>query len=329
MALLFSFLPATAYAWEMTAVQVDDLRVRYQDLTAVDGVSFTADFGEVTAILGPNGAGKTSTIETCEGFRQPTSGSVRVLGLDPFRERTTLHSEVGVMLQEGGVYPSARVAETIAQYCEIYGRGANANDLLDQVGLRDRATSTWRRLSGGEKQRLLLALALAARPRIAFLDEPTSGVDVNGRDDIRAIITRLASEGTAVILATHELDEAERLANRVVMFHKGRIVANGSLATLRSGRSSVRFRSAPTLDTVALSKHLGLDVVGSVAGEHGEYTIAFASDDAAMSGEVVARVSTWLGSEGLPLYDLAVGAQRLEDLFRDLTRDSSPGRSGS
>jgi ABC-2 type transport system ATP-binding protein len=313
----------------MSAVVVQDLVVRYGDMTAVDGVSFDAAFGEVTAVLGPNGAGKTSTIETCEGFRRPSAGSVSVLGLDPFAQRTELHREIGVMLQEGGVYPSARVGETVVQYCDLYGRGANADELIDRVGLRSRITSTWRRLSGGEKQRLLLALALAARPRVAFLDEPTSGVDVNGRDDIRGIIRELAASGTALVLATHELDEAERLADRVVMFHKGRIVANGRLATLRGGRSSVKFRSSEELDTEALSRHVGLTVERIQFGAVGEYVIHFTSDDASMSGDLVARVSTWLGSMGLPLHDLSVGQQRLEDLFRDLTRDGHSDRGGT
>jgi ABC-2 type transport system ATP-binding protein len=307
----------------MSAVVVQDLVVRYGDTIAVDGVSFEAAFGEVTAVLGPNGAGKTSTIEICEGFRRPSEGTVTVLGLDPFARRSELHREVGVMLQEGGVYPSARVGETVVQYCDLYGRGADAQELVARVGLRDRAMSTWRRLSGGEKQRLLLALALAARPRVAFLDEPTSGVDVNGRDDIREIIRELAAGGTAVVLATHELDEAERLADRVVMFHKGRIVANGRLNTLRAGRSSVKFRSSAELDTEALSRHVGLAVERVQFGVSGEYVIHFTSDDASMSGDLVARVSTWLGSMGLPLHDLAVGQQRLEDLFRELTRGES------
>ncbi|MDP4929766.1 MAG: ABC transporter ATP-binding protein, partial [Ilumatobacteraceae bacterium] len=203
----------------MSALVVENLTIRYGDFVAVDNVSFQAEFGEVTAILGPNGAGKTSTIETCEGYRAPTSGSVQVLQKNPFTHRTSLHSEVGVMLQEGGVYPSARVHETIAQYCALYNRGVDPATLLTAVDLESKASSTWRRLSGGEKQRMLLALAIAARPRVAFLDEPTSGVDINGRDAIRHIINDLAANGTAVVLATHELDEAERLAQRVVLFH--------------------------------------------------------------------------------------------------------------
>ncbi|MDP5109697.1 MAG: ABC transporter ATP-binding protein, partial [Ilumatobacteraceae bacterium] len=273
------------------------------------------EFGEVTAILGPNGAGKTSTIETCEGYRAPTSGSVQVLQKNPFTQRTSLHSEVGVMLQEGGVYPSARVHETIAQYCALYNRGVDPATLLTAVDLESKASSTWRRLSGGEKQRMLLALALAARPRVAFLDEPTSGVDINGRDAIRHIVNDLAANGTAVVLATHELDEAERLAQRVVLFHHGKIVANAPLATMRSAQHELRFSSSPALNVQELSAHIGLQVV--VHQEH--FVVRFEDSDSAFSSELVQRVSTWLNDKNLPLNNLSIGAQRLEDIFRHLT----------
>lgn len=300
----------------MAAVEIEHLSVHYGSLRAVDDVSFVADAGEVTAVLGPNGAGKTSTIETCEGFRRPTSGAVRVLGFDPWSQRTALHREVGVMLQDGGVYPSARVAETVTQFCRLYDRGASAADLIERVGLSHRSSATWRRLSGGERQRLSLALALAARPRVVFLDEPTAGIDVNGRDDVRGIIRDLAASGCAVVLATHELDEAERLSNRVVLFNNGRIIANSTLATLRSARSTVRFRSTTGLDVAAMSRHLGLEV--NAAGD--EYSVAFTPSDSSMSADLVTRISVWLGSNSLPLHDLSVGADRLEDIFRELTK---------
>jgi ABC-2 type transport system ATP-binding protein len=300
----------------MTAVEVANLSVHYGPLRAVDDVSFGAAFGEVTAVLGPNGAGKTSTIETCEGFRRPTSGAVRVLGLDPWAQRTTLHREVGVMLQDGGVYPSARVGETVAQYCRLYNRDMSPTELVDRVGLGSRVRSTWRRLSGGEKQRLSLALALAAKPRVAFLDEPTSGVDVNGRDDVRGIIRDLAADGCAVILATHELDEAERVADRVVLFSRGKIVADSTLANLRSARTTVRFRSSTTLDTAALARHIGLDV----SANDDEFMVSFTATDSSMASDLVSRISVWLGSNALPLHDLNVGGERLEDIFRMLTK---------
>lgn len=297
----------------MAAVEVNGLTVRYGDLTAVNDISFTAEAGHITAVLGPNGAGKTSTIEVCEGYRRASAGSVRVLGLDPATQQRRLSERMGVMLQEGGVYPGARVLSTVRHYCTLYGKGADADTLVQQVGLASRRTATWRRLSGGEQQRLSLALALAARPDVAFLDEPTSGVDVNGRDTIRELVRGLAAGGCAVVLATHELDEAERLADRVVIFDGGQVIADGTLTELRRGHDEIRFRSSPTLDTVALAASIGM--VASRVG-HDEYVI-----DAPPHPRLMAQLTGWLADHGHPLTDLRAGAQRLEDVFRRLTAD--------
>jgi len=297
----------------VVAVEVSGLTVRYGELHAVRDVSFTAAAGEITAVLGPNGAGKTSTIEVCEGFRRATAGSVRVLGLDPATQQQLLSERMGVMLQEGGVYPSARVLDTVRHYCALYGKGADANALVEQVGLSARSKATWRRLSGGEQQRVSLALALAARPDVAFLDEPTSGVDVNGRDTIRGIVRGLTDSGCAVVLATHELDEAERLADRVIIFDQGLVIADGTLAELRRGHDEIRFRSSPNLDTIALATAIGM--VASRVG-HDEYVI-----DAPPHPRLMAQLTAWLAEEGHPLTDLRAGAQRLEDVFRRLTAD--------
>ena len=198
-------------------MEVDRLTVRHGDLVAVDGISFTAEAGEVTTVLGPNGAGKTSTIEVCEGYRKATAGRVTVLGLDPLTQQRQLSKRMGVMLQEGGVYPAAKVLETVQHYAALYDNGADAAALVEAVGLTSRRNATWRRLSGGEKQRVSLALALAAKPDVAFLDEPTSGRRHHRARRDRGIIRDLASNGCAVVLATHELDEAERLADRMVI----------------------------------------------------------------------------------------------------------------
>ena len=186
------------------SVLVENLTVRYGDLVAVDNVSFEAPTGSVTVILGPNGAGKTSTIEVCEGFRTG-QGHVRVLGLDPVKQHRELTNRMGVMLQGGGVYSTARVKDVIKHFCALHGKGANATELIQLVGLTARSKSTWRRLSGGEQQRLSLALALAAKPEVIFLDEPTSGVDIDWRDVIRDIILGLSQEGTTVLLASHDM----------------------------------------------------------------------------------------------------------------------------
>lgn len=305
----------------MAAVEVQGLTVRYGDLVAVDNVSFTAQAGQVTAVLGPNGAGKTSTIEVCEGYRTAAAGTVRVLDLDPATQQVRLSERMGVMLQQGGVYPSARVADTVRHYCALYDRGVSADDLVAAVGLGERATSTWRRLSGGEQQRLSLALALAARPEVAFLDEPTSGVDINGRATIRDIVRGLAAEGCAVVLATHELDEAERLADRVVIFDHGQIIADGTLAELRKGHDEIRFRSAPGLDLASLARSIGL--VASQVGPT-EYVI-----DAPPHPKLMAALTTWLAEHGHPLTDLRAGEQRLEDVFRRLTSERDTERDNA
>jgi ABC-2 type transport system ATP-binding protein len=296
----------------MSVVEVEGLTVRYGDHLAVDGISFRAEAGEVTAVLGPNGAGKTSTIEVCEGFRSAHAGTVRVLGLNPAHDQQRLSERMGVMLQDGGVSPSARVRDCVRHYCALYQRGADADAILATVGLAERPTTTWRRLSGGEKQRLSLALALAARPDVAFLDEPTSGVDVHGRDAIRAVVRGLAASGCAVVLATHELDEAERVADRVVIFDRGAIVANGSLDDLRRGHDEIVFRSDEQLDRAALAVAIG-HPVHTGGGGGGEYVVGAAPDP-----QLIAQLAGWLAQHGHPLHDLRGGAQRLEDVFRRL-----------
>jgi ABC-2 type transport system ATP-binding protein len=214
------------------ALEVENLTIRYGDITAVKSVSFIARHGEVTAILGRNGAGKTSTLEACEGVRRPTSGTLRILGHNISTAPNDLRARIGVMLQDGGIAPNARVATLVRHYCRLHQRGMNATDIIARVGLTSRASSTWRRLSGGERQRFSLALALAANPDIAFLDEPTAGVDLDGREMIREIIATLVAQGCCVVLATHDLDEAQRVAHRVVVLHHGVVVLNDSMTAL-------------------------------------------------------------------------------------------------
>lgn len=293
------------------AVEVEQLVVEYGQITAVNSVSFTARTGKITVILGSNGAGKTSTLEVCEGFRSPTAGSVRVLGLDPLRERGELNRHMGVMLQDGGVYPSSRVGEVIEHYCALYGNQMKANDLIERVGLAHRRSSTWRRLSGGEKQRLSLALALAAKPTIAFLDEPTAGVDVEGREMIREVVRDLSIEGCTVIMATHELDEADRCADDVIVFHQASIVASGTLQSLRQGHDEIRFTTERGIDPSALSAHIG----ATVLQDGSDYVVAGTSD-----AKIIGLISDWLAEQHQGIDNLRAGSQRLEEIFRRLTQ---------
>ncbi len=299
----------------VSGVVISNLVVKYDDLVAVNDISFVAPEGAVTAVIGPNGAGKTSTIEVCEGFRRATSGSVSVLGLDPVRDHHQLTTVMGVMLQGGGVYPSARVIDVINLFCALHERGADSRELVDLVGLSHRSRSTWRQLSGGEQQRLSLALALAAKPRVAFLDEPTSGVDIDGRDTIRAIIKDLAADGTTVVLASHELDEAERVADYVVMFRGGRVVASGSLQQLRAAVESIRFTSSQSIDITVLSSALGAPV--KVVAET-SYVIESSSNP-----QVLALLAQWMSERGLPLTDVRTGHETLIEMYRRITGSES------
>jgi ABC-2 type transport system ATP-binding protein len=308
----------------MAAVDVSGLVVRYGRLTAVDGVSFTADAGEVVAMLGPNGAGKTTTIETLEGYRSPTKGTVRVLGLDPVRDHSRLTPRIGVMLQQGGVYPGIRAGEALRLFAAYYDDPADPEELLARVGLERQRSTMWRHLSGGEQQRLSLALALVGRPEVAFLDEPTAGVDVGGRQVVRGIVRDLAAGGTCVLLATHELEEVERVADRVVIVDRGRLLASGTPAELagQDAGSVISFGAPPGVDTVALAERLGAPVTEVAPGE---YRV-----DAAASPATVATLTAWLAENDLALADLRAGRQRLEDVFLRLTEESrSPDEAGA
>ena len=221
---------------------------------------------------------------------------------------------MGVMLQDVGISPSSRVKETVRHYAALYDNGADAAALVDAVGLTARSTSTWRQLSGGERQRLSLALALACKPDVVFLDEPTAGIDINGRDAVRAIVRGLAHDGCAVLMATHELDEAERLADRMVIIDQGTLIADGTLADLRKGHDEIRFRSDPDLDLRALAE---TGIIASKVG-YDEYVI-----DAPPQPRLMAQLGDWLAQAGHPLHDLRAGGQRLEDVFRRLTGGDS------
>ncbi|MCX6515826.1 MAG: ABC transporter ATP-binding protein [Actinobacteria bacterium] len=294
------------------SVVVENLSVSYGDLVAVDNVSFEAPSGSVTVILGPNGAGKTSTIEVCEGFRTAKSGSVRVLGLNPVSDHRALTERMGVMLQGGGVYPSARVRDVVSHFCALHNKGVNATQLIERVGLSNRSTGTWRKLSGGEQQRLSLALALAADPDVIFLDEPTSGVDIDGRDIIADIIRDLAARGTTVVLASHDMAEAEKVATHAVLFNSGKVIASGEILTLLTSRKHLRFTSSVGLVPAELAVSINSPVV---AIGDGVYEVA-----SEPTPQLMTRISQWLADNSHPLLGVDMGTESLEDTYRRLTR---------
>ncbi|HEY3000491.1 MAG TPA: ATP-binding cassette domain-containing protein [Acidimicrobiales bacterium] len=300
----------------MAAVSVESLTITYGSVRAVQDLSFGAEAGEVTCVLGPNGAGKTSTIEALEGLRRPARGRLSVLGLEPRADHRALAEKMGVMLQEGGLHPGLRPLEALRHAAALYRHPLRPEDLLDRLGLAGRERRTTRQLSGGEQRRLALAVALVGRPQVAFLDEPTAGVDPQGRQVIRQVIADLRREGVTVVLTTHDLDEAERVADRVVIVDGGRLVADRTLDDLLasgSGGDQVRFRAAPGLAVASLADHLGGGATVTETAP-GEYLVA-----APPTPAVVAAITAWLADRDLALADLRAGRQRLEDVYLALT----------
>ena len=302
------------------AVEVHELRKAYGATVAVDGLSFRVERGEVFGLLGPNGAGKTSTVETLEGYRRPDRGTARVLGLDPVADQRALAPRVGVMLQEGGLYPGIRPLEMLRLFAAFYDEAEDPDRLLDVVGLRQAARTLVRRLSGGQRQRLSLALALVGRPEVVFLDEPTAGMDPHARATTWEVIRSLRQGGKTVLLTTHAMDEAERLCDRVAIIDRGRLVALGSPAELTraAGTGETRFSAAPGLELAALAAALSLPPAALSEDRPGEYVVR-----AAPSPELVASLTGWLRDRGVPLGDLRAGRRSLEEVFLSLTREAS------
>lgn len=307
---------------EVPAIDVEGLVVAYGSRVAVAGIDLQAGPGEVVGLLGRNGAGKTSTVETLEGYRRPAAGRVRVLGLDPTSsaDHRRLSRRMGVMLQKGGVYPGMGPLEAVELFGSYYDDPVPARDLIERLDLAQVGRTPWRRLSGGEQQRLSLALALVGRPDVVFLDEPTAGVDPRGRLAIRSEVAALRDSGACVLLTTHELEEAERMADRIVIIDAGRVVAAGTSAELTAaapGQEEIRFRSNPGLDLAELAARLG-----APAREErpGAYIVATEGTPAA-----VAALTAWLAERDQSLGDLRTGS-RLEEVFLRLTRPDEDGR---
>ena len=297
------------------ALETTDLVKKYGQVTAVAGLSLRAERAEITAIVGPNGAGKTTTIEICEGYRKPDGGSVAVLGLDPVRDARQLKPKVGVMLQSGGIPTAARTGEYLRVMAGFHARPIDPQLLLDRLGLAAAARTPFKRLSGGQQQRLSLAAAVVGRPELVFLDEPTAGLDPQARHVTWALIESLRTAGTTVILTTHFMEEAERLADRVAVVDGGKLVACGTPAELTGSAGQVRFRAEPGLDVESL---LAAIPAGSAAKESpaGHYLLEVGGQ---VDPRFVAAVTAWCADHGVLAQNLRIESRTLEDVFLELT----------
>jgi ABC-2 type transport system ATP-binding protein len=298
------------------AVAVRGLVKRYGSVTAVAGLDVRLDRGTVLALLGPNGAGKTTTIEVCEGFLRPDAGSVRVLGLDPATEGERLRPRIGVMPQGGGAYPGVRADEMINLVAACAANPLDPAWLLDVLGLAAARRVPYKRLSGGQRQRLSLACAIVGRPELVFLDEPTAGLDPQARRLVWDLVTALRADGVSVLLTTHVMEEAETLADHVVIIDNGHVVAEGSprdLTLERPDAAQLRFRAAAGLDTTRLSDALpdGCQVHEPTPGS---YVVSGKADP-----QVLSAVTAWCAAQGVLAEELRVGRRSLEDVFLELT----------
>ena len=297
------------------AVEVSDLRKTYPGGPAVlDGLSFRAERGRVTALLGPNGAGKTTTVGICEGLQRADSGTVRVLGLDPVADAATLRPRVGVMLQDGGLPSGVGALEALRHLAGLHTDPLDVDALAERLGLTSFAKTRVRRLSGGQRQRLATACALVGRPELVFLDEPSAGLDPQARLAVWDVVREVRAAGVAVVLTTHLMEEAERLADSVVVVDHGRAVATGSPDELTRGPASLAFRSRPGLPTESLARALP---VGADVSEvdTGRYLVSGIDVDP----RVVATVTNWCATHDVLAEGVGPVRRTLEDVFLDLT----------
>jgi len=314
------------------AIAVADIRKAYGKRPILTGVSFEVQQGELFALLGPNGAGKTTTVEILEGYRKADAGTVSVLGLDPVRDGAKLRPRIGLMLQEGGIDNRTTPREVLRLYARFYRNPEDPDALLEAVDLGRAAGTRYRRLSGGEKQRLSLALALLGRPELLVLDEPTAGMDPAAKQATRERIAALRSAGTTIVLTTHELGDVELLADHVAVLDRGRVVAYGTPAELTgAGAPRVRFRlSAPLADAeaAALARAVaGADARVSPAGAGAAYEMTGLKG--APDPALVAALAAWCAEHGLLLTELRLGARSLEERYLELVGADVAAEAGT
>jgi len=299
----------------VSAITVENLVVEYGDLRAVDRLDLDIASGEVYALLGENGAGKTSTIEVLEGLRTRTSGSVRVLGHDPADASRDLRDRIGIVLQSTGVERQITVAEAVALYGAVYRRPRPVGEVLELVGLGDRAEARCGTLSGGQRRRLDLALGIVGSPELLFLDEPTTGFDPSARRRAWELVDALRSDGMTVVLTTHYLDEAEHLADRVGVISAWRLIMEGTPADLqrRSGRTLVSFRCGGGKDELAAATRLAETVGNRVRLVDGRIELLTAEVTAALHA-----LTSWAVEQRVDIDSWSVAQPSLEQVFLDL-----------
>ncbi|MFD3512517.1 ABC transporter ATP-binding protein [Streptomyces sp. NPDC058657] len=299
-------------------IDVEGLRRTYAGgFEAVRSVSFSVARGELFALLGTNGAGKTSTLELLEGLARPTGGAVRVLGHDPYRERTKVRPRTGVMLQEGGFQPQLTVLETARMWAGCTSGARPVEEALELVGLAGRHAVRVKQLSGGERRRLDLAMAVLGRPEVLFLDEPTTGLDAEGRRETWELVRELREQGTTVLLTTHYLEEAEELADRLAIMHEGRIAAEGRVDEVVAAHPSRISFELPS------GYHLGdlppLGQLGVTSHQLNGRTVQLTTPSLqrAATGLLV-----WADGAGLELRGLDVRSASLEEAFLHIAREA-------
>ncbi len=298
-----------------TVLRASNFRKMYGSTVAVDDISFQVQRGEVFGLLGPNGAGKTSTLECLEGLRQPTGGELDILGVDPSRPlgARKLRNLIGVQLQALALPANMQVAEAMRFFCAYHGV-APRYDLIGRLGLEEKRHSQYHQLSTGQQRRLALALAVAHKPPILFLDEPTAGLDVGSRAELHELVRELCREGVTIILATHDMAEAEKIADRVAILLRGKLAATGTPRELTAAGSGFTKVSARTEQAVL---HLNNTAFPAVQRHHldEEYAVYFSTDP----GATVTALLNYIGAQGDKLIDLRVERPTLEERFLEIT----------
>ncbi|HEX9616726.1 MAG TPA: ABC transporter ATP-binding protein [Anaerolineales bacterium] len=296
-------------------LSVQNFRKAYGDFVAVSGISFEVQRGEIFGLLGPNGAGKTSTLECLEGIRQPDGGALNILDIDPSREPRKLHNLIGVQLQTSGLPGNMQVEEAMRFFCAYHGISPRL-DLLERLGLSEKRHSQYHELSTGQQRRLALALAVAHNPPIVILDEPTAGLDVGSRSELHSLMQELKRQGTTLILATHDMAEAEKMTDRVAILLRGAIVATGSPRELTATGSGFTKVSVRTEQSILHQNNTSFPSVSQHALKD-EYSIYYSTDP----GPTVSALLEYISVQGDKLIDLRVERPSLEERFLEITNN--------